>query len=87
MGCLRSTFPAVAVMGSILFATACQQGAEQVPNPSAEAPAAQMVELKVGDEAPDFTLPDHQGNETKLSEFRGKSNVVLAFYVFAFTGG
>ena len=87
MGCLKSTFPAVAVVGSILFATACQQGAEQVPNRSADAPAPQMVELKVGDEAPDFTLPDHEGNETKLSDFRGTRNVVLAFYVFAFTGG
>ena len=87
MGCLRSTFPAVAVVGSILFATACQQGAEQVPNRSADAPVPQMVELKVGDKAPDFTLPDHEGNETKLSDFREKNNVVLAFYVFAFTGG
>lgn len=43
--------------------------------------------LKVGDMAPDFTLPDLSGKSVKLSEFRGKHNVVLAFYVFAFTGG
>lgn len=43
--------------------------------------------LKVGDEAPDFTLPDLTGKPVKLSDFRGKHNVVLAFYVFAFTGG
>jgi len=43
--------------------------------------------LKVGDMAPDFTLPDLKGTKVKLSDFRGKSNVVLAFYVFAFTGG
>jgi cytochrome oxidase Cu insertion factor (SCO1/SenC/PrrC family) len=45
---------------------------------------------KVGDMAPDFTLKyiDASGEkETKLSDYRGKKNVVLAFYVFAFTGG
>ncbi len=43
--------------------------------------------LKVGDKAPDFTLPDQHGNDVKLSDFLGKKNVVLAFYVLAFTGG
>lgn len=43
--------------------------------------------LKVGDEAPDFTLPDDQGGKVTLSSFRGKKNVALAFYIFAFTGG
>lgn len=43
--------------------------------------------LKVGDEAPDFTLPDDHGNKVTLSSFRGKKNVALAFYIFAFTGG
>jgi peroxiredoxin len=37
--------------------------------------------------APDFKLRDQTGKEVKLSDFRGKKNVVLAFYVFAFTGG
>lgn len=45
------------------------------------------AELKVGDKAPDFTLPDQNGNKVKLSDFLGKKNVVLAFYVLAFTGG
>lgn len=43
--------------------------------------------LKVGDKAPDFTLPDQNGNKVKLSDYLGKKNVVLAFYVLAFTGG
>jgi len=45
---------------------------------------------KVGDEAPDFTLKYFDGSnlkDVKLSDFRGKKNVVVAFYVFAFTGG
>ncbi len=43
--------------------------------------------LKVGDEAPDFTLPSTAGQPVKLSDFRGKKNVVLAFFPAAFTGG
>jgi cytochrome oxidase Cu insertion factor (SCO1/SenC/PrrC family) len=43
--------------------------------------------LKVGDVAPDFTLPDNKGNPVHLADFRGKKTVVLAFYVLAFTGG
>jgi peroxiredoxin len=43
--------------------------------------------LKVGDAAPDFTLPSTEGASIKLSDFRGKANVVLAFFPAAFTGG
>jgi thioredoxin-dependent peroxiredoxin len=43
--------------------------------------------LNVGDKAPDFTLPDQNGKPVKLGDFLGKKNVVLAFYVLAFTGG
>ena len=41
--------------------------------------------LKVGDAAPEFELPSHTGQHIKLSDFRGKKNVVLAFYVLANT--
>jgi cytochrome oxidase Cu insertion factor (SCO1/SenC/PrrC family) len=43
--------------------------------------------LKVGDAAPDFELPDQNSKKVRLSDFKGKKNVVLAFYVLAFTGG
>ncbi len=43
--------------------------------------------VKVGDVAPDFTLTDQNGNKVSLQQFKGKKNVALAFYVFAFTGG
>jgi peroxiredoxin Q/BCP len=43
--------------------------------------------LKVGDTAPDFTLRATDGKTYKLSDFKGKKNVVLAIYVLAFTGG
>jgi len=45
---------------------------------------------KVGDVAPDFTLKYFDGNDLKdvsLSQYRGKKNVVLGFFIFAFTGG
>ncbi len=48
------------------------------------------LKLKVGDTAPNFTLLQFTGHDLKkvsLSDFRGKKDVVLAFYVFAFTGG
>jgi hypothetical protein len=46
--------------------------------------------LKVGTQAPDFSLKYFDGAEVKdiaLKDFKGKKNVVLAFYVFAFTPG
>jgi len=42
--------------------------------------------VQVGDEAPDFTLKDQNGDDVSLSSFRGKQNVVLVFYPFTFTG-
>jgi peroxiredoxin len=45
------------------------------------------TQLKVGDEAPDFALPSTDGQKVKLSDFRGKKNVILAFFPAAFTGG
>ena len=57
------------------------QGAKPEPAP---------MKLKVGDVAPDFKLNYFDGSDLKdvsLSQYRGKSNVVVAFYIFAFTGG
>jgi peroxiredoxin len=52
-----------------------------------QATAPPKTHLKVGDTAPDFTLPSTTGKPVTLSEFRGKKIVVLAFYPAAFTGG
>jgi peroxiredoxin Q/BCP len=43
--------------------------------------------LKVGDRAPDFTLPDTDGKPVSLSALLQKGPVILAFYVKAFTPG
>ncbi len=53
----------------------------------AQQPAPPKTNLKVGDPAPDFTLRATDGKTYKLSDFKGKKNVVLAIYVLAFTGG
>ena len=45
----------------------------------------QNAELKVGDEAPDFRLPNHRGGYVRLSDYKGNNNVVIAFYPAAFT--
>jgi hypothetical protein len=57
---------------------------------AAQAPAPEALKLRVGDTAPDFKMQYIDGKEEKeirLSDYRGKKNVVLAFYIFAFTGG
>jgi peroxiredoxin len=41
--------------------------------------------VEIGDEAPDFELPDQHGTPVKLSSFRGGKNVVLVFYPLAFS--
>jgi cytochrome oxidase Cu insertion factor (SCO1/SenC/PrrC family) len=78
----------------LLAAASC--AAAQTPSPTPPprtAPPVPHTNLKVGQPAPDFTLPstmtgaDGRGVRYKLSDFKGKKNVVLAFYVLAFTGG
>jgi peroxiredoxin len=43
------------------------------------------MKVNVGDEAPDFELASHRGGKVKLSELRGRKNVVVAFHPFAWT--
>lgn len=45
-----------------------------------------MTTIDVGQDAPDFTVPDQHGEPISLSSFRGHKNVVLIFYPWAFTG-
>jgi hypothetical protein len=53
----------------------------------AQGTAPPKTHLKVGDTAPDFTLPSTAGDPAKLSDFIGKKTVVVAFFPAAFTGG
>jgi peroxiredoxin len=99
----RSSVIAPLVVGLSLCGSACQKSEQSpgdrtsanAANSSAGAqagaapqqPAAPQTQLKVGDPAPDFALTDTEGQTVRLSDYRGKKNVVLAFYVLAFTGG
>ena len=53
----------------------------------AQTAAPPKTHLKVGDLAPEFALPSTAGGTAKLSDYRGKKAVVLAFFPAAFTGG
>ena len=48
-------------------------------------PRDSVPKLKVGDEAPDFTLPTVRGGEVSLREYRGQKNVVISFVPAAWT--
>jgi len=54
---------------------------------AAQDEAVAKTNLKVGDVAPDFSLLSDKWEQVKLSDYRGKKNVILAFYVLAFTSG
>ena len=67
-----------------LFAIAAATVAAQAP---ATTTTAAPVELKVGDQAPDFTLQASDGKTYKLSSFKGKQAVVIAWFPKAATQG
>jgi peroxiredoxin len=48
-------------------------------------PTDSVLKVKVGDQAPDFTLPAVSGDKVTLSQYRGKKNVVLSFVPAAWT--
>ena len=53
-------------------------------------PAPEPLKIRIGDVAPDFTLLEYNGEKVvpvSLHDYRGKKQVALAFFVFAFTGG
>ena len=47
--------------------------------------SAQAQSLKVGDKAPDFSVISSTGKPVTLGDYLGKKNVVLFFYIAAFT--
>jgi len=81
----NSNVLAVSILAGAMAVTSAVPLLAQSKKP---APPANMP--KVGDVAPDLKLQYFDGKDLKdvtLSQYRGKKNVVLAFYVFAFTGG
>jgi cytochrome oxidase Cu insertion factor (SCO1/SenC/PrrC family) len=74
---MKQLLIALVLAGSLLPASYAADKSSEMPPPK----------IKVGDMAPDFTLEDQNGKQVSLHDFRGKKNVALAFYIFAFTGG
>ena len=54
-------------------------------NPGLLKPTDSVLKVKVGDHAPDFTLPSVRGKKISLHDFIGKKNVVLSFVPAAWT--
>ena len=73
---------------TLLISAMCvaMAGVTMAQTPAPAPAAAPAVDLKVGDKAPEFSLPGTDGKTHKLSDYAGK-HVVVAWYPAAFTGG
>jgi len=58
---------------------------ENIFNPGQLKPIDSELKVKIGDPAPDFTLPSVSGGKVSLSQYRGKKNVVISFVPAAWT--
>ncbi|MDJ0986506.1 MAG: peroxiredoxin [Desulfobacterales bacterium] len=58
---------------------------ENIYNPGELKPIDSKLKVKVGDIAPDFTLPAVSGDDVTLSQYRGKKHVVMSFVPAAWT--
>jgi hypothetical protein len=80
-------FELLAVTIASVLLTACRPGA-MASSAMTSSTSNVTRELRVGDPAPDFALPDQNRQEVRLSDFRGKGKTVqLAFYVWALSPG
>jgi cytochrome oxidase Cu insertion factor (SCO1/SenC/PrrC family) len=83
----KKRFAIVAAAAMTIFGIAqCSSSANRAASPQ-QNEKINHTNLKPGDMAPDFTLLDNGWKKVHLADYRGKKNVVLAFYVLAFTGG
>jgi len=74
----------------VLFMVAMAYGISEmfkdyIYQPGTLKPIDSKPKLKVGDRAPDFTLPSISGEKVSLSQYRGKKNVVISFVPAAWT--
>ncbi|MDP9269003.1 MAG: redoxin domain-containing protein [Acidobacteriota bacterium] len=76
-----------ALLTLFLLAAASVTAQQAKPAPQ---PGPPPLKFKVGDTVPDFTLKYFDGTAMKdfsLHDYKGKKNVLVAFFIFAFTGG
>ena len=84
---MRRRYPVSAFIVIAALAASCQ--GQPTPSSAADPKDAAIPgarELKVGDAAPDFSLPGTDGKTYRLADFKGRQAVVLAWFAKAFTG-
>jgi AhpC/TSA family len=74
------------VLASVVACRGASAPASDTRNKGEGATSPQAVLLRVGDPAPEFSLPGSDGKVYSLTDYRGKRAVVLAWFVKAFTG-
>ena len=77
----------LSLMGSAALVLGCAAMAFAQGQPAPAAPSTPMVELKVGDKAPNFKLQGSDGKTHSLADYAGKKVVALAWFPAAFTQG
>jgi peroxiredoxin (alkyl hydroperoxide reductase subunit C) len=86
LACLIWTFGVVSFFISASFVYAISEAyKENIYQVGTLKPIDSVLKVKVGDRAPDFTLPAVTGEKITLSQFRGKKNVVISFVPAAWT--
>ncbi len=75
--------PLLFLLGSVLFSETTEM--DSLYDPGELKPVDSRVSVRIGEMAPDFTLPTVGGGEVKLSDFRGKQHVILSFVPAAWT--
>ena len=84
---MRGRHPVYAFIVIAALAASCQ--GQPAPSSAADPKDAAIPgahELKVGDDAPDFSLPGSDGKTYRLADFKARQAVVLAWFAKAFTG-
>ena len=87
---MKKAFVAVMTVALFLIAAPLTYGLSEafkdsVYNPGQLKPVDSQLKVKVGEPAPDFTLPSLSGEKITLSSFRDNKNVVLSFVPAAWT--
>jgi peroxiredoxin len=86
----KMTFVTVLGFAACLFLASHAHGRsaafkDNIYDPGTLKPIDSVLNVKVGDRAPDFTLPSVSGKKISLGLYRGKKNVVLSFVPAAWT--
>jgi peroxiredoxin (alkyl hydroperoxide reductase subunit C) len=84
--CLIIAWGLVLILGGATTANSRSEAfKENIFNPGSLKPVDSVLKVKVGERAPDFTLPSVLGGKVSLSQYVGKKNVMLSFVPAAWT--